>query len=316
MLDLFLRTQEKVKEAYGFQGPSLGTVLKPVLGGAAGGALAGGTLGGLGGALTSETPEDADADALKGLGIGALAGGAAGALGGGVAGRQGIKDFAKYSPVRKLMGQSEKFKQQARSVAKMVDDEADPGIADTLKDMAYDLAGKAKKTRDEAVRKGVDIRYATDKTAGERKRSVLDRLRGRNKKEYHYLFGKRIGGEEAGNIERVLKERQPRTEAEQNIQQIVGARPTAGQVGRAATVGALGGVGTHVLGSAIEGGNKWLPDMSEGVVKGLLKNKGRAVLHPRSLGRAAVVGGILTGGLPIAKKLWDIQTARESPESF
>jgi hypothetical protein len=149
---------------------------------------------------------------------------------------------------------------------------------------------------------------------GEDRRSVLERIRGKPK--YHYLFGKRIGGEEAGNIERVLKERQPRTEAEQNIQQIVGARPTVGQVGRAATVGALGGIGAHVVGSAVEGGGKWTPDLSEGVVKGLLRNREKAILHPRTLGRAAAVGGILTGGIPIAKKLWDIQTARETPEKF
>lgn len=314
MLDLFLRTQEKVKEAYGFQGPSLGAALKPVLGGAGVGALGGATLGGIGGAVSSETPEDADLDALKGAGIGALAGGAAGALGGGIANRQVIKDFAKYSPVRKLMNQSEKAKQTAMSVAKMVDDEADPDIAETLKEMAYDYAGRAKKSRDEAVRMGVDLRHGAEKVAEERKRSVMDRLRRKPKR--HYLFGKRIGEQEAQNIAETLKKRRPRSEAEKQIQSVVGTRPTTGQMLRHGAVGALGGIGTHLIGSAIEGGNKWVPDLSEGVVKGLLTQSQKSVLHPRSLGRAAAVGALLAGAVPVTKQLWDIQTARQKPESF
>ena len=135
-------------------------------------------------------------------------------------------------------------------------------------------------------------------------------------KKYHYLFGKRIGEKEAKNIQSTLEKRQPRTEAEQNIQSIVGARPTAGQIQRSAIVGAGGGIGMHLLGSALEGGHKWRPDLSDGVVKGMLHRKSPAVLHPRSLARAAAVGGILSGAVPIAKRMWDIQTARENPEDF
>lgn len=149
------------------------------------------------------------------------------------------------------------------------------------------------------------------------RRTIMDRIRRRPaKSKYHYLFGKRIGAEEAGNIQETLQKKQPRTEAEQQIQSIVGARPTAGQLTRAGLIGAGAGVGTHILGSAIEGGSKWMPDVSEGVVKGMLKNTNKAVLHPRSLGRAAAVGGIFAGAVPIARRLWDIQTARERPESF
>ena len=154
------------------------------------------------------------------------------------------------------------------------------------------------------------------KQAQEEEKNFFSRF-GRRPK-YHYLFGKRIGQQEAKNIENALKKRQPRTEVEENIQSVVGARPTLGQIKRTAILGAGGGIGMHLLGSALEGGEdlRWMPDLSEGKVKGLLKRKTPAVLHPRSLLRAASVGGILSGAVPVAKRMWDIQTARENPEGF
>lgn len=146
--------------------------------------------------------------------------------------------------------------------------------------------------------------------------SLLERVRGRRKPKYHYLFGKRIGSQELENIRKSLEKQRPRTEAERDVQRIVGARPTTGQIMRAGTVGATGGLATHLIGSALEGGVKWKPDLSEGVVKGLLRQKGKAVLHPRSLARASAVGAIIGGAVPVARRLWDIQTARTSPESF
>jgi hypothetical protein len=154
-----------------------------------------------------------------------------------------------------------------------------------------------------------------EKRAEEERRGILSRIR-RPRRKYHYLFGKRIPEQEAENIKQTLKKSRPRTETERQIQSIVGARPTAGQLTRASLIGAGAGLGTHMLGSAIEGGHKWLPDLSEGVVKGLLQQKQKAILHPRSLARAAAVGGIFAGAVPIARRLWDIQTARERPEAF
>lgn len=313
MLDLFFQVQEKVKEAYGFQGPSLGSIVKPIAGATLGGGLVGGLAGGLAGvAASGDDPEGADATVLKGVGAGALGGAALGALGGAVAKKGLIGDYRQYKPIRNLMNKSEALKRDAINIARQVDDEADPDIAADLKNWAWDLADQSRAARDEAVHRGVRMR---DKVgAGEDNRSILDRIRG--KKRYHYLFGKRIGNQEAQNIAETLQKKRPRTEAEQQIQDIVGARPTRGQIARAGLIGATGGIGTHLLGSAIEGGNKWLPDLSEGVVKGLLRQKEKRVLHPRSIGRAAAVGGILAGAVPVAKQLWDIQTARERPEAF
>lgn len=311
LLSLFNQTQEKVKEAYSFQGPAFKNVAKSVLAPAILGAGGGGTVGGIKASLESGTPESAEVDILKGVGKGALLGASLGALGGGIANREAIKEYANYKPVRSLMDKAEEFKRIGRDIARQVTDEKNPAIKRELKDTAFHYANESNKARKKAVQLGVKLK---EKTAeAEYDQSLFDRLTGRRK--YHYLFGKRIGKEEAQNIEKVLREQQPRTEEERNIQNIVGARPTAGQVGRAATVGSVGGIGAHLLGSVIGGGEKWIPDFSSGA-KSLLSNKDKAVLHPRSLLRSAAVGGVMTGALPITKRLWDIHTAREKPEAF
>jgi len=150
----------------------------------------------------------------------------------------------------------------------------------------------------------------------EQRRGLLERITHPRRKKYHYLFGKRISEQHAQNIQSTLAKKQPRTKEERQIQSIVGARPTPGQMGRHVLIGAGGGLATHLIGSAIEGGNKWIPDMSEGVVKGLLRQRQKTVLHPRSLARAAAVGSMVAGAIPAAKRIWDIQTARERPEAF
>lgn len=152
------------------------------------------------------------------------------------------------------------------------------------------------------------VKEATEKK--DKKLGIIQRLRRRRKR--YYLHGKRIGAREHRNIEQAAKKVKPKTETERRVQEIAGAKPTSGQLTRWGLLGAGAGVGTHLLGSAIEGGKPWLPS---GGLKGAIKPQ-TAVLAPRNLARAGAVGAAFASGVPVARKLWDIQTARERPEAF
>lgn len=145
------------------------------------------------------------------------------------------------------------------------------------------------------------------------KRGFFDRFRG-GRRKHHYLFGKRVAEEDVRNIEEALEKKGPKTETEAKVHQLVGAKPTGGQLTRWGLLGAGAGVGTHIGGAALEGGQKWLPP-TDGGVRGLLKPT-KAVLGPRNLVRAGAVGAAFAAGVPVARKLWDIRTARENPEAF
>jgi len=139
----------------------------------------------------------------------------------------------------------------------------------------------------------------------EERRSLVQRLKRRRR---YYLFGKRIKAQEAKNIEKAVKKDQPKTPEEKKVQQLVGRKPTAGQLARWGTIGAGAGIGGHLVRSGLEGGEKWIP-------KSVTK-PGKEALHPRRLAGAAAVGAIYGSALPVARRLWDIQTARERPEAF
>jgi hypothetical protein len=81
---------------------------------------------------------------------------------------------------------------------------------------------------------------------------------------------------------------------------------TPGQYGRYTAAGALSGLAGHFLGGAIEGEHfkLWKPDT-------LKPNSERALLHPRKLSRAAVMGAIFGAAVPAARKLWDIHAAQQ-----
>ena len=143
----------------------------------------------------------------------------------------------------------------------------------------------------------------------EKKEGVVGRLRRRKR---YYFEGKRIKAQEAKNITKALKEQKPKTDTEKKVEQLVGRKPTTGQLTRWGLLGAGAGVGTHIVGNAIGGGGKWLP---KGGLKGAMKPSG-AVLAPRNLARAGAVGAAFASGVPVARKLWDIQTARDNPEAF
>lgn len=138
------------------------------------------------------------------------------------------------------------------------------------------------------------------------KRGIVQRLKRRRRR--YYLFGKRIKAQEAKNLEKAVKKEQARTPEEKKVQQLVGRKPTAGQLARWGAIGAGAGVGGHLIRSGLEGGEKWVP-------KSAIK-PGREVLHPRRLAGAAAVGAIYGSALPVARRLWDIRTARERPEAF
>jgi len=147
------------------------------------------------------------------------------------------------------------------------------------------------------------------------KRAEDDGLIGKIRKKrrkYFYLDGERLKADEARNIEKAYKKTLARTPTERRVERLSGMKPTEGQLTRWGLLGAGAGAATHLLGSAIEGGKPWLP---KGGLKGALKPS-TAVLAPRNLARAGAVGATFAAGVPIARKLWDIQTARENPEAF
>lgn len=144
----------------------------------------------------------------------------------------------------------------------------------------------------------------------EERKGLIKRLRRRRKR--YYLFGKRIGKKEAKNIDEALAKKKPKSDTEKKVEKLVGAKPTTGQLTRWGVLGAGAGIGTHIMGAGIEGGKKWLPS---GGLKGALKPS-TAVLGPRNLARAGAVGATFAAGVPVARKLWDIQTARDRPEDF
>lgn len=150
------------------------------------------------------------------------------------------------------------------------------------------------------------------KEAAEQDKSpgIIQRLRRRRKR--YYLEGKRIGAKEHRNIVQAAKKVKPKSETERKVREITGAKPTHGQLMRWGILGAGAGLGTHVVGSAIEGGKPWIP---RGGLKAALKPQ-NTVLAPRNLLRAGAVGAAFASGVPVARKLWDIQTARERPEAF
>lgn len=131
---------------------------------------------------------------------------------------------------------------------------------------------------------------------------------------------------EEKNIAETLKKVAPKSVTEERVQQIAGRPFTPGQFLRYGTVGTGMGVAGHVAGSAIAGGSRWRPwttavEKAEQALMGdtaraaaqkeISRDVSRAVLNPRQLARAGVMGTVFGLGVPLLRRLSDINAARK-----
>jgi hypothetical protein len=135
---------------------------------------------------------------------------------------------------------------------------------------------------------------------------------------------------EEKNIAATLKKVAPKTRTEEQVQLIAGRPFTPGQFLRYGTVGTSMGVAGHVMGSAITHdpvATRWLPwvtgkdvakhalivdDVAKAVAKEKLQeNLAKAVLNPRQLARAGVMGTVFGLGVPMLRRMSDIHAARK-----
>ncbi len=123
---------------------------------------------------------------------------------------------------------------------------------------------------------------------------------------------------EEKNIAATLKKVAPKTETEERVQQIAGRPFTPGQFLRYGTVGTGMGVAGHIAGSGIAGGTRWKPWVTgaEKAIGGETlrqaeKDIAKAVLNPRQLARAGVMGTVFGLGVPMLRRMSDIHAARK-----
>lgn len=109
-----------------------------------------------------------------------------------------------------------------------------------------------------------------------------------------------LSREEHKVVKQQLKElTKKKPKSERDLEALVGAKPTSGQLARHATIGAALGAGAHAIGTAIEGSRD--PRLST------LK----LMTNPRSLARAGVTGATFAALTPIVSQTADRFAAKK-----
>ena len=103
--------------------------------------------------------------------------------------------------------------------------------------------------------------------------------------------------------------------------------PTARQYGRWGAIGAGAGLASLGMAGGIEGGKFWFPragekiwggagDYFERAGKGGQVLRKQMIFHPRAIARSLATGMLFATAVPAARRIWDVHTAKRSPEKF